>query len=355
MTERSPYAWLLTDLDSVPRTGVKVMSTFACGGGSSMGYKLAGCDVIAANDIDPEMAWHYKTNLHPATYYPGSIQSLLTAELPPELYALDILDGSPPCSSFSTARATGRSKIWGKNLHFREGQQAQVLDDLFFQWIELVAKLRPKVAIGENVTGIIKGNAKGYAAQIVSTLAQHGYACQIFQINAADCGVPQRRERVFFLARRDDLGKPDITLAPKAQWISTTDACRDLTPTPAEREKLALTSPMDLMWWPKCLPGQLYSEAVAKTGAKKKYWSHVRMPSNKPGNTLVATHISLKHWSEMRYMTLSEWKRLGSFPDDYVVQSDNIGKYLIGMSVPPKMMEVVARAVCSQWLGVSYA
>ena len=50
----NPHAWFLKDLDSVPKNGLKVMSTFACGGGSSLGYKLAGCDVIAANDIDPE-------------------------------------------------------------------------------------------------------------------------------------------------------------------------------------------------------------------------------------------------------------------------------------------------------------
>jgi site-specific DNA-cytosine methylase len=48
---------------------------------------------------------------------------------------------------------------------------------------------------------------------------------------------------------------------------------------------------------------------------------------------------------------MREWKRLGSFPDDYATKSDRLGKYLIGMSVPPKMTEVVARAVCAQWLG----
>lgn len=49
-------------------------------------------------------------------------------------------------------------------------------------------------------------------------------------------------------------------------------------------------------------------------------------------------------------MTFREWKRLGSFPDDYQAKSDKIGKYMIGMSVPPKMTEVVARAVVEQWL-----
>ena len=90
-----------------------------------MGYKRAGCEVIAANDIDPEMAWHYKLNIKPKHYFLCPINELLTAELPPELFELDILDGSPPCSTFSMAGS--REKAWGKEKHFREGQAKQVL------------------------------------------------------------------------------------------------------------------------------------------------------------------------------------------------------------------------------------
>ena len=93
----NPQAWSLKDLAAVPSNGIKVMSTFACGGGSSMGYKLAGCDVVAANDIDPEMAFHYKLNLAPKHYFLCPIRDLLTIDLPKELFGIDILDGSPPC------------------------------------------------------------------------------------------------------------------------------------------------------------------------------------------------------------------------------------------------------------------
>jgi site-specific DNA-cytosine methylase len=65
---------------------------------------------------------------------------------------------------------------------------------------------------------------------------------------------------------------------------------------------------------------------------------------------LTATHSSLNHWDECRKLTYREWKRLGSFPDDYHAKTDKIGKYMIGMSVPPKMTEQVARAVIDQWL-----
>ena len=174
----NPHAWLLDDLKSISPNGIKVMSTFACGGGSSMGYKRAGCEVIAANDIDPEMAWHYKLNIKPKHYFLCPINELLTKELPPELFELDILDGSPPCSTFSMAGS--REKAWGKEKHFREGQAKQVLSDLFFDYLDLVGRLRPKVAIAENVKGMLIGNAKGYTKMVMARFKELGYRPQLF-------------------------------------------------------------------------------------------------------------------------------------------------------------------------------
>lgn len=108
------YKWYLKD--GYPENGIekhnkKVFSTFACGGGSSMGYKLAGYDVIGANDIDIQMAKVYKKNHHPKYYYLESIIDFRKRnDLPDELYNLDVLDGSPPCSTFSLAGS--REKVW---------------------------------------------------------------------------------------------------------------------------------------------------------------------------------------------------------------------------------------------------
>ena len=97
--------------------------------------------MIGANDIDPEMAYHYKLNHDPKYYFLCPIKDLLTQDLPDELYDLDICDGSPPCSSFSVAG--NRDKDWGKKKKFREGQSSQVLDDLFFDYLDLIEKLKP--------------------------------------------------------------------------------------------------------------------------------------------------------------------------------------------------------------------
>ena len=348
---RPDCAWNLDELERVQKINIKVMSTFSCGGGSSMGYKLAGCDVIAANDIDPEMRYHYEMNLNPKSYYLCPIKDLLTKDLPTELFNLDILDGSPPCSTFSVAGS--REKSWGKDKHFREGQTKQVLSDLFFDYLSLVERLRPKVAIAENVKGMLLGNAKGYTKAVLRRFVEIGYRPQLFLINSADCGVPQKRERVFFVAIRDDIEAPKLALRPHQRRISCEEACADLPSLKkAEKTELELTGPRR-KWWALTKPGRCFNHAVMQETGKDMYFSHRRLNGKKPSCTIVASSPTY-HWSAPRRISFREQKRLGSFPDDYMAKTDNIGKYMVGMSVPPKMAEVVARAVCEQWLGVKY-
>ena len=127
-----PYKWTLKDAVFTKDKG-KVFSCFACGGGSTMGYKLAGFDVLGCNEIDPKMIEAYKANHNPKYAYLEPIQTFkLRTDLPDELYNLDILDGSPPCSSFSMAG--NREKDWGKDKVFREGQAEQIVSVLLKRW-----------------------------------------------------------------------------------------------------------------------------------------------------------------------------------------------------------------------------
>jgi DNA (cytosine-5)-methyltransferase 1 len=351
MINKPDCAWNLADLEKVPKNGIKVMSTFACGGGSSMGYKRAGCEVIAANDIDPEMAWHYRLNINPKHYFLCPINELITKDLPPELFELDVLDGSPPCSTFSMAGS--REKAWGKDKHFREGQAKQVLSDLFFDYLNLVGRLRPKVAIAENVKGMLMGNAKGYTKLIMARFKELGYRPQLFLLNSADCGVPQKRERVFFCAVRDDIDVPPLKMAPTHRWISAGDATKDLQVLTADEKSSSGMTEMETKFWRNTKPGDNFTKACKKQTGRDSWFSSVRLNKHAPSCTLTANHNNIKHWSSERRLTFRESKRLGSFPDDYQAKSDKIGKYMIGMSVPPKMTEAVARAVCKQWLGIT--
>ncbi len=342
MNEPNPHAWHLTDLERVPKAGVEVFTTFCCGGGSSLGYKLAGFDVVAANDIDPEMAWHYQANLKPRKFFLEPIRALLEEDLS-EWQGIDILDGSPPCSTFSMSG--NREEDWGRKKMFREGQAAQVLDDLFFDYLDLVAKLRPKVAIAENVKGLILGAAKGYTKLIFQRLKGLGYRPQLFLINAADCGVPQVRERVFFVAAREDLGFPELALRPARKWVTVGEACGDFDEGPLRKP-----SPNDGTWWPRCRPLESYAQAKERWGnPSKSCFNQIRLSATDPSPTLTAQSNVLKHWFYPRPLTWREYQRIGTFPEDYQVKNEALGKYLVGMSVPPKMMQAVAEAVRDQW------
>jgi len=347
----NPHAWNLTDLQAVPKNGIKVMTTFSCGGGSSMGYKRAGCDVIAANDIDPEMQHHYVLNLKPRHYYLCPIRDLLTADLPPELFKLDILDGSPPCSTFSMSGS--REDAWGKDKVFREGQAKQVLSDLFFDYLDVVDRLRPKVAIAENVKGMIMGNAKGYTKLVMERFKEMGYRAQLFLVNAADCGVPQARERVFFCALREDIKAPPLVLKPSIRWVTCMDACEDVQDLSSSEVKETAPTATHRRLWGLTRPGDTYAIACEKLRGKPSLFNASRLSAAAPARTVTSCSGGLMaHWGTCRTLTLREFFRLGSFPDDYKVKSPQIGKYMVGMSVPPKMAEYVAREVCRQWLKV---
>ena len=198
------WKWTMKDDYPKEKNGLKVFSCFACGGGSTMGYKLAGCEVLGCCEIDPKMNEVYVKNHKPKYNYLMDIREFNKLDdLPEELYNLDIIDGSPPCTTFSMAG--DREESWGKKKKFREGQVEQTLDDLSFVFIETVAKLRPKVMIMENVEGLLKGEAWSYVQKIYKQLHDIGYQVEHWLLKGQHMGVPQTRHRVFFIAVRNDI------------------------------------------------------------------------------------------------------------------------------------------------------
>jgi len=190
---------------------LKVFWNFVGGGGSTMGYKLAGFHHLGGVEIDPKMAKIYQTNHSPKYFYLEDIRDFnLRTDLPEELYHLDILDGSPPCSAFSMSGK--REETRWKQKMFKEWQKKQVLDELVLVFCDTVEKLKPKVVIMENVPWLIAGRAKKYAIEVFERLENIGYKVQIFRLNSATMGVPQARERIFFIARRRDSELPDLQL-----------------------------------------------------------------------------------------------------------------------------------------------
>ncbi len=283
-----------------------------------MGYKLAGYDVMGANDIDEEMEKVYKKNHNPKAYIKAPVKDLITMELPPTFYDLDILDGSPPCSTFSMAGA--REKNWGKDKKFREGQAVQILDDLFFDFIKVAGRLQPKVIVAENVKGMLLGDAKGYLVEIFKQFQAIGYNVQLFSLNAASMGVPQKRERIFFLCSRKDLKLPPIKLDFNESPILLKDV--------ASNAKEVIGKPLSdayKKWWD--LLGSKYG-SFADVHPKGSFFNTMKCNPNKVLNTITATAgAKLTHWikpnelsnreQECHLLGKSQWNNLRHSADHF--------------------------------------
>src|SRR6476660_2565306 len=186
---------------------VNVISLFCGCGGSSLGYKRANCNIALATDFNPRALQTYKLNFPNTKIINEDIRNLtvkriteLTNIQPGEL---DILDGSPPCTPFSTCGL--REESWNKTYKHTGERQAQATNDLFYELIRLVKELKPKTFIAENVRGLIIGKAKGYFLDIVAKLREIGYLVETFDINAKDFEVAQSRPRIIITGIRNDI------------------------------------------------------------------------------------------------------------------------------------------------------
>jgi len=337
-----PYNWNIADgypSKNIEFHGCKVFGTFVCGGGSSFGYKLAGYEHLGGVEIDPKVGEVYKLNHKPKHFYLEDIRLFNKRnDLPKELYQLDLLDGSPPCSSFSMAG--NRDKDWGKEKVFREGQELQRLDDLVFEYIKTIDKLKPKVAILENVKGLIQGNAKAYTKKIFKEFTKAGYRVQLFLLNAASMGVPQKRERVFFIGLRNDFDLPKLVLQfnEKPIFYKWFEDVKDLKEMNKETKSYEL--------YLKTKTGTSFSI----NDIKKQFFGFSKTSPNKPLNTIVSNSGTAQfNHRVFRQLNKYEVSLGGSYPLDYNFK-DIKPKYLIGMSVPPIMTAQISHQIHEQWL-----
>lgn len=348
------YKWNLKDSIFTKDKG-KVFSCFACGGGSTMGYKLAGFDVLGCNEIDPKMAEAYQANHNPKYCYVEPIQTFKNKiDLPKELYELDILDGSPPCSSFSMAGA--RDRDWGKEKKFKEGQAKQVLDTLFFDFIDLAKKLQPKIVVAENVKGLLLGDAKEYVLKIYESFENAGYYLNHWLLDSSTMGVPQKRERVFFLAMRKDLASPFLEavdmfhLAPKIDLIFNEKKILFKEIKEKNNNEYPLTPFYKSLWDQKQFGDSNFSNINERVRGKKNTGFGTNfLYEDKVCGTLTTKKDSHCLFTEPRYLSDYETRCIGSYPNDYNFLK-NKQQYLIGMSVPPIMIAQIALRIYDQWL-----
>lgn len=339
------YKWSFKDYPK-DKNGLKVFSCFACGGGSTMGYKLAGCEVLGCCEIDETMNEIYKINHNPKYNYLMDIRDfnkIPDSEIPKELFDLDILDGSPPCTTFSMAGQ--REETWGKIKKFREGQKEQTLDDLSFVFIKTVEKLKPKTVIMENVEGLLLGEAFNYVRNIYKKFEKVGYKLNHWLLKGEFMGVPQTRHRVFFVAIRNDLGinpsELDMTFnyAPITYGMIKEGEMRKLSETSKFYKIAKMATQED-----KCI-----ADTRIRLGEKGSAFQtyYVRDNDIVPTQRAKPDLIDIE---KLAYVSKETIRNAQTFPKDYNFGANTLARigYICGMSVPPIMIKRIVTKLIEQ-------
>ena len=329
----------MEEIRSLPWNGFTAASTFSGGGGSSTGYRMAGFKVLWANEFIDAARDTYRANMAPYTILDGrdirqvKASDILTA-IEMKHGELDLFDGSPPCSSFSTAGK--RQAGWGQVKKYSDSEQRT--DDLFFEFARLLRGIQPKTFVAENVSGLVKGTAKGYFLEIFRELKSCGYnvACKV--LDAQWLGVPQSRQRTIFVGVRNDLGPAPSHPRPLPYRYCLADILIDGERSEKESDIARYCTGKE---WDTLKEGE----------QSKKYFSLVRTDRDKPCPTICASHgspsiASVTHPLEKRKFSIAELKRICGFPDDFILKGTYPQQWeRCGRSVPPVMMSHIAATV----------
>jgi len=354
------------------------VSMFAGGGGSSMGYRLAGGFIPLVNEFVPEAARTYRSNFPETRIDTRDIRDILADKGGIEAFLrqvnlapgeLDILDGSPPCSEFSVA---------GKGIRDQDimrpysDLQQKGIATLPFEFIELAVKARPKVVVCENVPAL----ASGYPEVLGNILkelcfpdgknGERLYYATSMVLNAEDFGVPQRRRRLFIIGVRADVAGaiginsdrdvlavfPIATHSPisiRAAIAGLRQSSFDVDPwyQTAVRSRSLISAIRRL---PKC-PHKHTRLSHVTPGDYSKF-TLTRCSWDLPAPTLVVSGqradgmTGAIHPEKDRKFTLPELRRLFGLPDDYVLTGTlSQASERICRMVPPLLTKAIAESI----------
>jgi DNA (cytosine-5)-methyltransferase 1 len=223
---------------------------------------------------------------------------------------------------------------------------------LFFDFIDLAKKLQPKVVIAENVKGLLLGEAKQYVRQIYSEFDLAGYYCQHWLLDASKMGVPQRRERVFFIALRKDLAEPFMkqvdlfTVAP--ELILEFNEPEIFYGEFADKLGKPLTDHQQMLWEKKIDTDTNLGDINQRERGLLSDFNAILVKHNSSLNTITANGKFID-FETPQHISDEAIKQGGSYPLDYDFKGNKV-VYLVGMSVPPIMTAQISTQIYSQWL-----
>jgi DNA (cytosine-5)-methyltransferase 1 len=398
-TPKPPYRIpSMAEITAVPLNGLRVASTFSGCGGSSLGYRMAGFKVVWANEFVAAARDTYRANFPETPIDERDIRLVTGADILQlaglKVGELDLLDGSPPCSSFSTAGK--RQRDWGKVRPYSDTKQRT--DDLFLEFARLVGELRPRAFVAENVAGLVKGVGKGWFLDILAALRSAGYRVGAQVLDAQWLGVPQSRQRLFFVGVRSDIGADPAFPTPRSYRYSVRDALPWVDsvegPTGFDGHAMASASAPAAAVQASRIVNVRTKDGVRSGGMPAptimshnrphtfgeltivepdadmrrfavgreldrlgqgeqsgRYFQLTRAALGAPSPTITvegkkAHAASVAHPTECRKFSIAELRRICGFPDDFVLTGTYAQQWeRLGRAVPPPMMAAIAEAV----------
>ena len=333
----------------------EIIDLFCGCGGLSRGFELAGFNVCLAIDMWKDAIQTYNYNHKKATGICKDIRMLdneFLNNFKKEHNIIGII-GGPPCQGYSTV---------GKR---------DINDDrnyLYLEYCRVVENIQPEFFVLENVKGLLTLNGGAFKEDIENRFKKIGYKVKSKVLNAADFGVPQNRQRVFFVGIKNKVFKFP---KEKKDKISTLEAISDL-------EKCIdqyLTEPQtDYQQVMRKNSNKLNNnettnhsvqtiniiEKIPDGGKIKdldeKYWNirkynkaFQRMNSKLPSNTIDTGHRNYFHYKENRIPTVRESARIQSFSDDFIFLGSKTSQYKqVGNAVPPLLAYEIAIEIKKQ-------
>lgn len=317
---------------------IKVVSTFAGIGGSSEGYKRAGLKPSAAIEMIEHVAKQYRVNFPTTPVILSDIREV-TGDMIEDTIGgkVDILDGSPPCECFTTAR-NGSPSSWNRTVEYKGKRQR--IDNLWGEQIRLVSETKPKCFVIENVPGMTIGIAKRLLQNSMLELSKLGYRVETKLLNAMYFNCATSRTRLFCIGLRKDITtKKQLHPNPQTKPITVQEAIKNAQIPKHEME-----------WSLSCGSGRAAKRYIG-VGKLKAYKYKVygfttsAVARNKP---LVSPLGKAELYLDKRMLTPTELKLCFSFYPSWKLDH-RPGKAFEGIAegMPPNLISAIGKHLFS--------
>lgn len=289
-------------------------------------YAKHPCKLVYACDIDPKAVDSHKMNFDAERAVCADICEVEADDIP----ECDILTGGFPCQSFSTVNPT-----------------KDPFDDranLYKQMVRIVQAKQPKVFVAENVKGMMTLHKGAIFKRVIAAFEEAGYKTFHSLINAADYGVPQKRERVIIVGIRNDIWKQrgDFTFPAKThegKWAPLSVAVPELA---IEEKKYYFSE--------RAVQGMKNAKNNMKRGLAQKLdepcltvTSHLAKVSLNSRDPVLLVDPEKELY---RRFTPLEAARIQSFPDEFrFAGTDTTAYRQIGNAIPPVMFWHITEAI----------